>query len=739
MNELLQLKGKFFQRSNNSKPGPSNLPKGKHVEIEHLLNLKRQLLDLQEFWNKEKYLNGALISVFYKGVVAKSRRVKSFLSKGNKTANNSIVGAKFTEGDKRKHIITHYIEKEVLNETINRISESIKIISEKFGDKINYYNIEQINKKNINIDKYNIGKNNFVNIIVDSFYVEKFSILEEKEDIIQNSLITIYKTDIDTKELLEKIGIKIFSSRILDETTIFLTPDELKILKNNAPYLIAMAVSDLANYNYEDFFEAQEGEKISIPDPINEPVVGVIDTLFDERVYFSNWVEFIDKTDPNIPIENRDYEHGTEVTSIIVDGPQINPEMDDGCGRFRVKHFGVARATQMSSFSILKAIEEIVSNNKDIHVWNLSLGSSLEINLNFISPEAYYLDKIQFENNVIFVIAGTNKTRDDIERIGAPADSINSLVVNSVNMRGEPATYARKGIVLSFFNKPDISYYGGDKDRYMKVCGPTGEGRVIGTSFAAPWVSRKMAYLIEVLGFSREVAKALLIDSATGWNKQNSNELACLIGYGVIPKRIEEILKTPSDEIKFILSGESEKYDTYNYNIPVPIYGDKHPFIAKATMCYFPNCSRNQGVDYTNTELDIYFGRIGEKGIQSINENIQSIDGEHYLREESARKYYRKWDNVKHIKQIYKEGIRPKKAYGNGMWGVSIKTKERLEKKDGEGIKFGIVVTLKEINRVNRIDEFINLCLLRGWLVNKINVENQIDIYNKAEEEIEFE
>ena len=284
MNELLQLKGKFFQKSNNSKPGPSNLPKGNYVEIDHLKNLEKQLLDLQEFWNKEKYLNGALISVFYKDVVAKSRRVKGFLSKGSQTANSSIVGAKFTDGDKRKHIITHYITKEILAETINRINESIKIVSEKFGNEINYYNIEQINKKNISIDKYNIARNNFVNIIVDSFYVEKFSILEEKEDIIQNALITIYKTDIDTKELLEKIGIKIFSSRILDETTVFLTPDELKILKNNAPYLIAMAVSDLTNYNYEDFFETDDVVQVSIPDPTNEPTIGVIDTLFDKRV-----------------------------------------------------------------------------------------------------------------------------------------------------------------------------------------------------------------------------------------------------------------------------------------------------------------------------------------------------------------------------------------------------------------------------------------------------------------------
>lgn len=29
--------------------------------------------------------------------------------------------------------------------------------------------------------------------------------------------------------------------------------------------------------------------------------------------------------------------------------------------------------------------------------------------------------------------------------------------------------------------------------------------------------------------------------------------------------------------------------------------------------------------------------------------------------------------------------------------------------------------------------------MVRGWLVNKIDVQNQMDIYNKAEEEINFE
>jgi hypothetical protein len=54
-------------------------------------------------------------------------------------------------------------------------------------------------------------------------------------------------------------------------------------------------------------------------------------------------------------------------------------------------------------------------------------------------------------------------------------------------------------------------------------------------------------------------------------------------------------------------------------------------------------------------------------------------------------------------------------------------------------LQFGVVVTLKEMNGVNRINDFIKLCMARGWFVSKLDVQNQIDVYAKAEEEIKFE
>ena len=532
-----------------------------------------------------------------------------------------------------------------------------------------------------------------------------------------------------------------FETGIIDETTICLNPDQLQVLKEKAPYLIAMQVRDWAKLTKEDVLPC-EPARISIPTPKNEPVIGVIDTLFSENVYFSEWVKYENMLDENIPTEPKDYNHGTEVSSIIVDGPTFNPDLDDGCGRFRVRHFGVAKHGKFSSFSVLKAIRTAVAANRDIKVWNLSLGSAMQIHPNFISPEAAELDRIQSEYDVIFIVAGTNRPEDGVEnmRLGAPADSINSLVVNAVKKDKQPVSYKRVGPVLSFFHKPDVSYYGGDENEKIRVCTPLGEGLVSGTSFAAPWIARKMAFLIHNLGMSREVAKALLIDSAAGWNRRD--DLTHSVGYGVVPVKISDIVQTANDEIRFYMTGTTDEYETYTYNIPVPTYMDKHPFFARATLCYFPKCSRNQGVDYTSTEMDIHFGRVreGKRGaeIKSINNNVQGNEG-CALYEGPARDLYRKWDNIKHISDTIKERSRARDKYGAGLWGLSVKTKERLKSAHDKAMQFGIVITLKEMNGVNRIDDFIKLCMVRGWIVNRIDVSTIIDVYTKAEENVDFE
>ena len=81
-----------------------------------------------------------------------------------------------------------------------------------------------------------------------------------------------------------------------------------------------------------------------------------------------------------------------------------------------------------------------------------------------------------------------------------------------------------------------------------------------------------------------------------------------------------------------------------------------------------------------------------------------------------------------------------KKVYGSeGHWGFSIYSKERLDEKHGRGIYFSLVVTLKEIEGKNRIQDFIALARSNQWFVDEINEEISIRTYLQAEEEVVFE
>lgn len=743
MNNVLELKGKrFVQESKKGNGGGAAINSKVVVANNHVKKLQSKLQLLREFWmNEDKPFSGILISVHYNKIVAKTNRI-SGLFKGDQS-NYAIVGAKFNT-EKTKHIITYFLEDADIEDSIKLLENVSKVLTIYFTDGISKEVFEQkILFDRIDFKKYFLSKTLFRQIVADVSYIDDFEVeMARKHD--KESIITLFDIGVDVKYVFNKIGIDILSSRILDNRTVYLDENQMNLLYEKAPYLVAMATENLSDLSPDDFIEEYESDITSIPNPGIEPTIGVIDTLFDKRVYFSKWVEYHDMVDDNIPKGQNDYRHGTAVSSIIVDGPKMNPWLDDGCGRFKVRHFGVAAGAQFSSFTIIKLIKTIIEGNKDIKVWNISLGSNQEINDNFISAEAAVLDQIQYENDVIFVVAGTNKSREDVNKIGPPADSINSMVVNAVTKSGLSTKYSRKGLALSFFAKPDVSYYGGSEEQYIQVCEPLGATFVAGTSFAAPWIARKLAYLIDVLGLNREIAKALIIDAARGWNDAPTPEEVALYGHGIVPIKITDIIQTPEDEIRFLVTDVSEKWNTYNYHFPIPLKADTYPYYARATMCYFPLCDRAQGVDYTNTELNLHFGRIQDDGkLNEINDDKQNLDdiGESrsYILEGDARERFRKWDNVKYVAEKVKDRRVPKKSYRNKNWGMEIKTNNRLDPEDGVGLRFGVVVTIKEMYGINRIDEFIKNCNLNGWLVNVIDIQNRIEIHEKINEEIRFD
>ena len=750
MNQLLEIKLRFQPEPNKSRVSGRNLRADNSISTGKINSLIENLQSILRYYNKiDKILEGVLIDVNYNDIIAKSNRIKELFKLEKTDVNDLVVGARFSndiEGEE-KHIITYYVSEKNVCDTIKKLEIANRFLSERLPGYANSLNFN-FKDKTINYEGYEFKKAKLRDILIDASVVEAFSVPAVKESVKDNDfIISFYKTELPLSKLFEKLKIDsyIYHYTLFGSDSISTSKKLFDVLQEKIPYLISMVSSDWARITLEETGIKKELPDINIPKPSNEPIIGVIDTFFDEDVYFSDWVEnqnYLDELE-QLSFNNPIKEHGTQVSSIIVDGPRMNPWLDDGCGRFRVRHFGVCEE-KITIPRLLQKIKDIVDRNSDIHVWNLSLGTNEEISKNFISFDASVLDELQAQKNIVFVVSGTNdnrlKKKEQI-KIGSPADSLNSIVVNSVKRDSTPASYSRKGTVLSFFNKPDVSYYGGDfNDRIIAYSPTEGDTGVYGTSFAAPWISRKLCYLIDIIGLPREVAKALIIDSAAGWNyKVSTYKNKDLVGYGIVPINIEDILKSPSEEIRFTIYGTASSYKTTNYSIPVPKDEDgKYPFIARATMCYFPMCTRTQGVDYTDRELSLSFGRVKKDGsIESINENIQDNPGAH-ITERQSRKDFRKWENTKFISKIDKN----KKSvisYDERLWGISVISKERLSSHMGASINFGAIITLKELNGVNRIPDFIKACMLRGIIVNQINIQNRVDVYNSNQNEITLE
>lgn len=749
MNPLLQVKLRFTGERNPQKPGARNFRVSDMTTTKTIDRLIESLNAVLRFYrNNTRVTKNMMVDIRYNDIIAKSNRVRELLKPLRNSTNETVVGVRFSDAveGEENHIITHYVDEETIKKTIDELKIAKFFLNDRLGGMATKNNFDEPNS-GIDYEGYKLSKTKLRDIIIDCSVVESFdiphiSVIPDKDNI----LITFYKSELSLSLLLEKLRIDDtrFPYTEYGDDTISVSKELFEIINQKIPYMISMISTDLSTITIDKITQKKSQRSIEIPMPENEPIIGVIDTLFDESVYFNKWVTNIDYlSDIEMLSDDMNFrKHGTEVTSIIVDGPRMNPWLDDGCGRFRVRHFGVC-SNRISTIKLVNKIKEIVNDNPDIHVWNLSLGTEDEVSKNFVSFDAAFLDEIQARKNVIFVISGTNDNREEkkeILRVGSPADSLNSIVVNSVRRDGMPASYSRKGNVLSFYNKPDVCYYGGDYDDRIIAYTSYGEDEVYGTSFAAPWISRKLCYLIDVIGMPKEIAKALIIDAAAGWEYKFQNiESKSIMGYGIVPIDIKRIVETEGDEIRFVVYGTSDNYKTTNYAIPVPRDSDsKYPYVARATLCYFPKCTRTQGVDYTNRELSLQFGRINNKGkIDDINQNVQD-DSESRIDERQSRKEFRKWDNTKFISNIVKNN-KSKKSYEDRLWGISVTSKERLDSKNREPLNFGVVITLKEINGVNRIDEFIQACTLRGWIVNQINIQTKLDIYVSAQKDIHLE
>ena len=772
-NKLLKLKGRLQENPRPRSGTEPNIKENDTVTSDRIRDLSASLHKVWEYWQADDTGLPPIVSARFKRIVPKSLRIKEILRK----SQTRILGVKFIGNCPVCHLFTYMCSLRTIEDGIGKLDKLAETIdAAPFSGQITGRQVKAMaaNKpidmedpksedkkarmetklKKLGVSKSEaqryvdavqnggLAKTVFIDLVTEVNVLSGFSVEEAPREISDSQIITLYDVGRSFEELSSLFGLSSVQISTSGPVTWLVTPKQYATIAAKAPFLISMAMTDMQTIAVQSYMETGVDSAIRFARPGNEPVIGVIDYPFDKSVPFSDWVEMHNCLSPELESESSDYEHGTAVTSLIVDGPALNPGLDDNCGRFRVRHFSAVNGSRFSSFTLMKTIASIVASNPDIHVWNLSLGADQGIDRNFVSIEAAMLDDLQRRHDILFVISGTNNRAGDHSYpvMGPPADSINSLIVNSVRIDGMPASYTRKGPVLDFHTKPDLCAYGGDTGEELRVWAGSGPRLVKGTSFAAPWISRKASFLIDKLGLSVQEAKALLIDSAAGWNTDETHK--DLIGYGIVPHDINKIVTCPEDEIRFILSGQALAYETVTNRIPVPLdKAGKFPYTAKVTLCYPSACNRNNGVDYTEDELDLHFGRLDEEGNKiekTINDNRQNEAGA-FTGEESARQEFRKWDNVKHVTEtLDKRLVTKKNKAPNPYWGLKLVKTTRLDTPSRDRIPFSVVVTLREIKGENRINDFKRMCDAALWDIETVDVEQRLDFYERIEENVTF-
>ncbi|KIC89138.1 S8 family peptidase [Flavihumibacter sp. ZG627] len=369
------------------------------------------------------------------------------------------------------------------------------------------------------------------------------------------------------------------------------------------------------------------------------PTIGVLDSGIRDIPHLKPWL--LSDSFSKVPDDLKDERHGTFVAGILVYGDQLNSSHivgNPGCYLFDAAVIPDEKKDRIEEADLIENIREAISTNKDIKIWNLSLGTKTEAERNAFSFFGMALDQIQLENDVLICKSAGNCTNFKhgypVSRIAKSADSVLSLVVGSIAHEknsfdlsevNHPSPFSRIGHGPAYIHKPELSHIGGNAGIhphgytvYSGVRSFTPDGRIatnIGTSFSTPRVSSLIAGVSNVINepFSPLLLKALAVHSAkypTGLMLPPEERLKTM-GYG-IPDNVANILYNDPHEITLILQDTLEKGHWIQIlDFPFPanmVHNGMHYGEVVITLATLPMFAEKQGGEYCQSNLEVRFG-----------------------------------------------------------------------------------------------------------------------------------
>ncbi len=340
--------------------------------------------------------------------------------------------------------------------------------------------------------------------------------------------------------------------------------------------------------------------------------------------------------------------HGSFVGGLIANARALN----GGNPRFpscqsRIVDIVALDSTGMiSEFDLVTVIDRAVRENRDVKVWNLSLGDSESCKDRKFSLLACKLDSIAKKFKVLFVIAAGNYETvplrqwppDDLgeaDRICAPADSIRGLTVGSIAHISNPSTcvdvdepsaFSRRGPAPHFHIKPELSHYGGNCDAngdclqcgVVSVDGAGALAESIGTSFATPSIATIASNIFRELAPEGDVSpafvKGLMAHSAFQRSGKPDARSIRYRGLGS-PGDLGEILNCTQSEATIIFHAElTDRYFFEKHDFPMPrclnVAGKGLQAEVFMTLAYDPPTDARYGIEYCRTNITASLGTV---------------------------------------------------------------------------------------------------------------------------------
>lgn len=482
--------------------------------------------------------------------------------------------------------------------------------------------------------------------------------------------------------------------------------------------IIGKGLKDLV-LNYQYVFEVSEvdevkgieGQGSDIPEieidiiaPDDESAtVGVIDSgIMENHKFISPAIKKESKSYIDGDVSTADYVkgggHGTKVAGAILYPKGIaNVESPYKLPCF-IKNLRVLDKDNYLQHKFPASLMEIiVSENSDCKVFNLSITSSAKYRIKHMSSWAAIIDKLTFENDILFLISVGNISFGDIQyfikagkkypeyldenfcRLANPSQSLFGLSVGSLNNstfedenwislgeENDISAFSRTGTGIWGTIKPDVVEYGGglviskNGDVLLKNNSTTSPELLrstfhggsaigkdsVGTSFSTPKVAHISAILKQLYPEEgTNLIRAFIVQGARlpkDYFQNPTKKIIQYLGYGL--PSLDRVIRNTDYRVTFYNTGEinAEEGHLYSLKFPESIrgQGDEFDILMEVTLSFSAQIrrTRQKTKSYLSTWLDWTSSKIDEPFDKFKEYILKEINGSETSYDKEERK-----------------------------------------------------------------------------------------------------